>query len=294
MTLARSIRAITLLLATWLLPTAAKAVAEKDVKGEYTFYGDGSHSRDECRRLALEGARLEALRSAFGTIISQDIVQHDLIDNKGESTYFSALSSTEVKGEWIADNGEPQFSYSLDNDGNFIVKCVVKGRARELSNEATDFQTLVLRNGNEARFADTSFNNGDALKLLMKAPVDGYLAVFLVGADRITYSLLPYLNDLSGEVKIKRGKEYVFFDIEKANIAHGTVDELLLTTDAPREYNRVYVVFSPNKFSRAVDTYTNDLTPRQLSFEEFNRWLAKCRKVDPQMGVKIINLQIKG
>ncbi len=67
----------------------------------------------------------------------------------------------------------------------------------------------------------------------------------------------------------------------------------MLTTGLPREYNRIYVVFSPNKFSRAVDTYTDDLTPRQLSFDNFNRWLAKCRKIDPKMGVKIINLQIK-
>lgn len=276
------------------MPLMAMALAEKHVTGEFTFYGDGSHSRDECKRLALEGARLEALRSAFGTIISQDIVQHDMVGDKGESTYFSALSATEVKGEWIADEGEPIFDFSLDADGNFIVKCLVKGRARQLSNEATEFQALVLRNGNEARFADTSFKNGDALKLLVKAPVSGFLAVFLIGEDRTAYSLLPYLDDNTGEVKINRGKEYVFFDTEKADRAHGTVDELLLTTDATQEYNRIYVVFSPNRFSRAVDTYTDEFTPRQLTFDEFNRWLAKCRKIDPRMGVKIINLRITG
>lgn len=276
------------------IPLCVSALKEANVKGSYTFYSDGSLSQDECKRRALEGARLEAIKSEFGTIISQDIVQHDLVDNSGESTYFSALSSTEVKGEWIANEGEPQYEYSLDSDGHFVVKCTVKGRARELSNETVDFQALVLRNGNEARFADTSFNDGDAMKLLVKAPVDGYLAVFLAGENQVTYSLLPYITDTSGEVKIKRGKEYVFFDTEKADAAHGTVDELMLTTDAPREYNRVYVVFSPNKFSRAVDTYTNDNTPRQLSFDELNRWLAKSRKIDPKMGVKIINLVIKG
>lgn len=283
-----------LTLTTALIPFSGFALKEMSVEGEYTFYGDGSHSRDECKRLALEGARLEAIKSAFGTIISQDIVQHDLVNDSGESTYFSALSATEVKGEWIADNGEPQFSYSVDNDGNLVVKCSIKGRARELSNETTDFQTLVLRNGNEARFADTTFSNGDALKLLVKAPVNGFLAVFLVGEDRQTYSLLPYLNDTNGEVKIKRGKEYVFFDPEKADNDHGPVDELVLTSESPREYNRIYVVFSPNKFSKAVDSYTDELTPRTLSFDSFNSWLAKCRKIDPKMGVKVINLQIKG
>lgn len=283
-----------LALAITLTPFSGFALKEMSVNGEYTFYGDGSHSRDECKRLALEGARIEALKSAFGTIVSQDIVQHDMVNDGGESTYFSAMSATEVKGEWIADDGGPQFTYSVDNDGNLVVKCSIKGRARELSNESTDFQTLVLRNGNEARFADTTFANGDDLKLLVKAPVDGFLAVFLVGEDRQTYALLPYLNDPDGEVKIKRGKEYVFFDTEKADSKHGPVDQLVLTSESPSEYNRIYVVFSPNKFSRAVDTYTDELTPRSLSFDSFNRWLAKCRKIDPKMGVKIINLQIKG
>lgn len=276
------------------LPMQMSALKEADVKGEYTFYGDGSHSRDECKRMALEGARLEALRAEFGTTVTQDIVQHDLVNDGGESTYFSALSSTEVKGEWIADTDEPKYSFSVDDEGNLVVKCTVRGRAREISNETVDFHTLALRNGNEERFADTSYKNGDELKLLLKAPVDGYAAVYLIGEDRKAYALLPYLNDPVGEVKLKRGKEYVFFDIEKADSSHGPVDVLIMTTDAPREYNRLYVVFSPNRFSRAVDTYTDEVTPRALSFEEFNRWIAKCRKVDPKMGVKIINLEIKG
>ena len=276
------------------LPMQMSALKEAVVKGEYTFYGDGSHSRDECKRMALEGARLEALRAEFGTTVTQDIVQHDLVNDGGEPTYFSALSSTEVKGEWIADTDEPKYSFSVDDEGNLVVKCTVRGRAREISNETVDFHTLALRNGNEERFADTSYKNGDELKLLLKAPVDGYAAVYLIGEDRKAYALLPYLNDPVGEVKLKRGKEYVFFDIEKADSSHGPVDVLIMTTDAPREYNRLYVVFSPNRFSRAVDTYTDEVTPRTLSFEEFNRWIAKCRKVDPKMGVKIINLEIKG
>jgi len=286
------LRTIITALTLCLFFQAAMALEEKTVSGEYTFYGNGSQSRDECKRLALEGARIEAIRSAFGTVVAQDIVQDDRVDDSGESTYFAALSSTEVKGEWIADEGEPEFSFTLDSDGNMVVKCTVRGRVRELSNESTDFNAVVLRNGNEKRFADNAFRNGDAMKLLLKTPVDGYAAVFLAGTDRTVYSLLPYLSDTTGEVKLRRGREYVFFDLERADPSHGIVDELILTTDDAVEHNRLYVVFSPNRFSRAVDTYTDDLTPRQLSFDDFNRWLAKSRKNDPRMGVKIINLRI--
>lgn len=276
-----------------MLPFDALALKEVTVTGEYTFYGDGSHSRDECKRLALEGARLEAIRSEFGTVVTQDIVQHDLVSNGSESTYFSALSSTEVKGEWIADTAEPKFTWSVDGDGNLVVKCVVKGRAREISNETTDFQTMALRNGNEARFADTSFRNGDYLKLLLKTPVNGYAAVFLAGDNHTVYTLLPYLNNRLGEVKIKRGREYLFFDTAKADPSHGTVDEIYLTTDEPCEYNRLYVVFSPSAFSLPASTYTDDNSPQSLGFDEFSRWLARSRKNDPKMGVKIINIEIR-
>ena len=285
-------RILSAILTLLLLCHTAMALEEKSVTAEYTFYGNGSQSRDECKRMALEGARVEAVRSAFGTVVAQDVVQHDLVDASGESTYFSALSSTEVKGEWIADEGEPKYTFSLDADGNFVVTCRVRGRVREISNQSTDFIASVLRNGNEERFADTSFRNGDAMKLLMKTPVDGYVAVFLAATDHTVYSLLPYLTDTRGEVRLRRGREYVFFDPDRADPAHGVVDELLLTTTESVEHNRLYVVFSPDRFSRAVDTYTDDLTPRHLSFDDFNRWLAKSRKNDPRMGVKIINLRI--
>lgn len=53
------------------------------VKGESTFYDDGTHSRVECMRLALEQARVDALAKKFGTIVTQDILQSDrLVGNR--------------------------------------------------------------------------------------------------------------------------------------------------------------------------------------------------------------------
>lgn len=71
----------------------------KTVSGEYTFVGDGTQSPVECRRLALEGAKLQALAREFGTIVSQDIFQRETAGSKSDDTYFSSMSSTEVKGE---------------------------------------------------------------------------------------------------------------------------------------------------------------------------------------------------
>ena len=127
--------------------TAVAASPVKTVKGEYTYYGDKATSPAECKRLALEGARLDALAKEYGTIVTQDVLQADRIDSKGEANKFLSLSSTEVKGEWIADDGEPEFEITLDKDDNLVVRCKVKGKAREISNESTEFDARVLRNG---------------------------------------------------------------------------------------------------------------------------------------------------
>lgn len=265
---------------------------EANVKGTYTYYGDGSHTPDECKRMALEGARLQAIAGEFGTVVSQDVVQHDLVDQSGESTYFSALSSTEVKGEWIADDGEPEYKVSLDGDGHLVVECTVKGRARELSNESVDFEALVLRNGKGRQNADTRFRSGDEMRLIVKTPVDGYVAVFLVDGTRQAYQLLPYMSDTVGEVKVRKGKEYLFFDKQAGEREHGWVDELMLTAEGAKDYNKLFVVMSPNRFALPVNSFRDKGTPLMLDFDSFNRWLAKTRRADTRMGVKVVNLEI--
>lgn len=273
--------------------TASAEVRETTVSATYTYYGEGSDTPDDCRRRALEGAKLQAIAQEFGTVLTQDVVQHDVLSDQGESTYFSALNATEVKGEWIADEGEPKFDVSLDADGHMVVRCTVKGRARSVSNEAVEFETLVLRNGTDRKHADTAFRSDDRMMLLFKAPVDGYVSVFLVGQDRSTYALLPYMLDPNGEVRVKRGREYIFFDKSKADKSYDVaVDELKLTADLPREYYRVYVVFSPNRFSGPLRDFVDNSTPETLTFDSLNHWLARSRHNDPRMNVKIINLTV--
>lgn len=44
-----------------------------------------------------------------------------MVSDRGESTYFSMLNESALKGEWIADVKEPDYSYELDSDGYYIV-----------------------------------------------------------------------------------------------------------------------------------------------------------------------------
>ncbi|MDE7343971.1 MAG: hypothetical protein K2N19_08155 [Muribaculaceae bacterium] len=106
-------------------------------------------------------------------------MQTESIRGDSETSHFLSLSSSEVKGEWLGDIGEPEYDISLDQDANLIVHCKVKGRAKALNNRAAEFEALVLRNGTDRRQADTNFRHGDRMYLYFSAPVNGYLSVFL-------------------------------------------------------------------------------------------------------------------
>lgn len=261
------------------------------VKGEATYYDDGTHSRVECERLAAEHARVDALARQFGTIVSQDILQSDRIVGNREQNDFLSLSATEVKGEWIADEGKPEFTYSRDAKENLIVTCKIKGKAKEISNEAAAFEALVLRNGTRKANADNRFRDGDDMFLYFNGSVDGFLAVFLEDEEGDVYLLLPYPKDTKTRVPVRKDTEYIFFSPDHVGDQFGAeIEEVYLTGSDRTEYNRVYVVFSPEYFSRPVMDGSAGLPV--MKSVDFNKWLVKARRNDPRMNVKSMNLQI--
>lgn len=290
------IRTLLLVLAVMLSAGTIEAFGQgvRTVDGDFTFYGDANTTRNECMRQALEGARLQALAKEFGTTLSQVTVSDNSIISGQEKNYFSSLSETEVKGEWIEDMGNPVYSVATDDDGNYVVRCQVKGRAREISNNAPSFTASVLRNGTDLRHADTRFRVGDDMKLYFKAPVDGYLVVYMADENRNVSTLLPYSTFSEGAVKIKHGKEYVFFDNKLGDKAHGEVDEYQLVTDADVdvERDRIYILFSPHPFTKANDNYAGEKLPRNLPLDQFRNWLSKVRKADNTLGQMTIDIVI--
>lgn len=280
-----------LLLIVSLLPVTLCAQQVRSVCGEYTFYAEGNQSPNEAKRLALEGARLQALAAEFGIVITQSTVQEESASDGKEHNYFSQLSASEVKGEWLEDSGEPEYDISFVQE-MLVVKCRVCGRARELSNEAVDFSAAILRNGTDARFADVNFRSGDDMFLQFRSPADGYVAVYLIDAAKTAYCLLPYMGNAAGQQSVKHNEEYIFFSTAHAK-TEGIVDEYTLTCEVDVERNQVYVIFSPQPFTKALDDQVDAGLPRQLEYEKFSQWLTTCRRRDPKMGVKVMHIEIK-
>lgn len=169
----------------------------------------------------------------------------------------------------------------------------VKGVIREIVNAAVDFQACVLCNGTEDRFERDVFRDGDDLYLSFQSPVDGYLTVYLLDAEGTAYCLLPYRGDTGGRVAVKGNRRYVFFSMDDVPAGEqGMVDEYVMTCGNGKELNQIYVIFSPQLFTKAVDYAGEGLQPRELPYEEFQRWLFDCRKQDREMRVEVKNIVI--
>jgi hypothetical protein len=264
------------------------------VSGEYTYSGPKSISPNEAETIAIERARIKALDDEFGTLIetrSSNVIRSD----NGKSTVnFLSLGESSVKGEWLGDTRAPETEVKIE--GDFVVaKAKVWGRAREIVSAPIEITSKLLKQ-TDGRYDEDQFHHGDNLYLSFKSPVKGYLAVYQMDANDDVYCLLPYANDEDGQFVVKANKSYILFSedhVEKGE----KCDEYAMTCEKGTvEQSIFYIVFSPNKFTKANDEESsrrvevngkNELLPRFLPFTDFQRWLLKCRRADKDMQVII-------
>ena len=281
------------------LSLAVEAQTRK-VKGEYVYYSDPNMSPKEAMAAAVENARAQALAKEFGTLITQITQQEEGQNGNKEHNFFMQLNAAEVKGEWIEDTKKPNVKIiETTSEGVLVINAEVEGRARAITNEAAEFDALVLRNGKEKRMADTEFKEDDRLFLYFKAPADGYMATYLIDEKQTVFCLLPHEDDNDGQQPVEHGKEYIFFSELHDPDFHGK-DGLKITCEDDRvELNRLYVIYSPNPFVKANDLqgptlgYGNLHRPRQLSLKEFTHWMSKLCSRDKKVGRKVIQIKIR-
>ncbi len=271
----------------FLFAFPALAQRTEKVRAEYIYHAPENISLEEAKRIALERAKIQAIADEFGTIVSQSNTTMVSNRNGESSTDFFSLGGSEVKGEWIETIGEPSYDINYEQ-GMLVVKAIVSGRIREIVSAQIDIKAEVLCNGTDLKFARTDFKNGDDLYLYFQSPVDGYLAVYLLDeVSQTVYCLLPYQASDDGAVSIKHDVSYVFFSVNKALDNASIVDEYVMTCSNEKEYNSIYVVFSPNRFVKAKSESSDiETLPRQLPLDEFQKWLSKIRNRDKEMRVE--------
>jgi len=270
--------------------------AQKTVKvcGEYTCRAPENVSLEQAKKMVLEQAKLAALAEEFGSTVSQwnsSIIKNE---NGKSDISFLSLGGSEVNGEWIEDlnikYGDPYYDKEM-----LVLSVSVCGKAREITRANIDFSAKVLSDA-EKKYETDNFRDGQDIYLSFRSPVNGYLAVYLVDEDETAFCLLPYPDDPTGKVPVKAGKEYIFFSPKHADPAEkqSVIKEYELRCGSKSiETNFLYIIFSPNEFIKANDVQKDRLLPGELSFADFQKWLAKNRQRDKDMQVETKSLTIR-
>lgn len=285
--------------------TNSNAQTIKTVEATYNYVAMKNESMAQAEKNAIEGAKLTAIASEFGTVISNMSVitmsnsTTDEITQSRES--FSELSSTNVLGEWIEtiSISEPKVAY----ENNLLsITVTVKGKARERTMAKPEFMAKLLRNGCTPKYESDKYKDGDDITLLFKTPVDGYLLVYLIDEYDNVISLLPYYTNNSAAFEVKGGNEYLFFcdedshfNSQKNLIRPANLNEVVtlnITAERQLDINEMHVIFSPNKMIKANDKPIADDQPlRSLSRKEFLAWLSNAR-IDKELADKVIRFTV--
>ena len=282
-------KTVTIILCSLLL-VPAFAAKPKPVELTYTYLSnDPNESKAQAEQHAIERAKQKALENAFGVNVSSIEILLETESQTGKdfvtgSEYFS-LGGTTARGEWIKTD-EERVILSQHTGEYWQIKVHVSGTARELSGTPIDIQYSIISNPNDREPRQRFFDNEDLL-MRFQSPVDGALCVYLVDESKTAYCLLPYISEGKGYMPIKANEQYLFFS-EKTD---PNADELVLTTDKEIEHNVLYIVFSPNRFTKARDksggtNWRDQSLPRSLSYAEFVSWLAKNQTSDEDMTVR--------
>ncbi|MDY3847231.1 MAG: DUF4384 domain-containing protein [Prevotella sp.] len=283
---------LTVLLLLLSIHSLAKANDLVKVEGTYVYYAPGNCSVEQAKQTALDRAKIQALADAFGTIVSQTNSTRISNQNGNTDTDFLSIGSSDVKGEWIETTGNPEYQIEY-KDNMLVVRVKVKGKARELTTQKVDISVHLLKNGTEDKFEGNTYKTGDEMFLSFQTPTDGYIAVYLVDEQPKAYCLLPYRGQTNGIYKVSANKRYVFFSKKMSDVnERHIVDEYILTCSGESEHNQVYVVFSPEPFSKANDNSMSSALPRELDYDDFIRWLSKVKRLDTKLNSVMIPITL--
>lgn len=263
------------------------AAKEKEVSGSYTYYIPYNVARDKAEQIAFERARIQAIADEFGTVMTQ----HSRIDmktsNGNENSDFWSSASSLVKGEWVSTIGEPTFEPFIEN-GNFAIRCEVKGIAREITAPKAELDVRLLRNGTTDAYESSTFKSGDNCYLAFTTPVKGAIAVYLEDEAGDMFCMLPYYAQTATCTPVSPGIRHLFFTSND-----GDEEKYQLTTDKEIERNMLYVVFSQNDFIKPIDKSNGqELSLKTLSADNFRNWLQKSRALDHTFQVVTIPITI--
>lgn len=262
----------------------------KHISITYEYISDNpNETPEQAEQAAIQMAQQKALEEHFGLDVVG--ITSTMQRNRQEGQQVSSTSDvfslreTSVRGEWIETTSQKVLDKTFEK-GFWHVKVYIAGRARNHSTEKTEIQYAFINNAHDKQNRD-QYYDGDDIFLRFTSPISGALCVYLVDTEQNAYCLLPYQSSTIGYQKIDANQEYLFFSTS----TDPNADEYTLNTMQSSEQNALYVIFSPNNFTKAVDqqagkNWRDEQLPRFLSYEDLMKWLAKNQTRDENMVVR--------
>ena len=255
---------------------------------EYTS-NNPNETPEQAERTAIQKAREKALEEKFGLDVSSvsSTYVHSRTDGEETSSVADvfALGGTAVRGEWIETIEEKVLEESYVK-GFWVIKVYVSGKARNNTKEKTEIKYALINNAHD-KYGRDQYHDGDDIFLRFSSPVNGSLCVYLIDESQNAYCLLPYQTTTTGCQEIQANKEYLLFHAGEDRDA----DEYTVNCERSMERNAIYIIFTPNKLTKANDSksgnnWRNEPMPRQLTYKAFLAWLSKNQQKDEDLVVK--------
>ena len=262
----------------------------KHISITYEYISDNpNETPEQAEQTAIQMAQQKALEEHFGLDVVG--ITSTMQRNRQEGQQVSSSSDvfsmreTAVRGEWIETIKQKVLDKTFEK-GFWHVRVYIEGRARNHSTEKTEIQYAFINNAHDKQNRD-QYYDGDDIFLRFTSPVSGALCVYLVDTEQNAYCLLPYQSNAVGYQPIEANKDYLFF----SEMVDPNADEYTLNTMQSSEQNALYVIFSPNTFTKAVDkqagtNWRDEQLPRFLSYEDLMKWLARNQTRDENMVVR--------
>ena len=262
----------------------------KHISITFEYISDNpNETPEQVEQTAIQMAQQKALEEHFGLDVVG--ITSSMQRNRQEGQKVSSTSDvfsireTSVRGEWIETIKQKILEKTFDK-GFWRVRIYIEGRARNHSTEKPEIQYAFINHAHDRQNRD-QYYDGDDIFLRFSSPVSGALCVYLIDAEQNAYCLLPYQSNTTGYQSIEANKEYLFFSETTDPLA----DEYTLNCMQSSEQNALYVIFSPNTFTKAADqqagkNWRDEQLPRQLSYEDFMKWLARNQTRDENMVVR--------
>ena len=276
-----------------------KTAEAVQVSGEYTYLVPTDMSLDEGKKMALVGAKNEAMGRKFGWTVVEDTKMRDVETDDESHSYFNTYSSSEVKGIWLETIGKPKFDVQMDEaTGGLKVHVVVTGMVRERVSSHIELDTKLLRNVSD-KSESLSFVSEENFFLSFRSPENGFLTVYLMDESGDAFCLLPYANQKSGHMPIKADQSYIFFSEQMATEdCKPFVDEYFFFAEKETEDHKLYILFSPERLTKARDQNgrfldkANVQMPREVQAQDFHVWLTKQKQMDSHLQVVVKDIEL--